>query len=85
MSSNARKRDQDWEGWLRAYDIENGRELWRGPLPESGKATPMSYQVRSGEQFVVIAVGGGDVFGTGDYVVAFRLSTSGQVNVPDDR
>jgi quinoprotein glucose dehydrogenase len=59
--------------WLRAYDIETGRELWRGPLPESGKATPMSYQLRSGEQFVVIAVGGGDVWGAGDYLVAFRL------------
>ncbi len=58
---------------LRAYDIETGRELWRGSLPESGKATPMSYQLRSGEQFVVIAVGGGDVFGTGDYLVAFQL------------
>ena len=60
--------------WLRAYDIETGRELWRGPLPESGKATPMSYQLRSGEQFVVIAVGGGDVWGAGDYLVAFRLT-----------
>ena len=59
--------------WLRAYDIETGRELWRGPLPESGKATPMSYQLASGEQFVVIAVGGGDVWGAGDYLVAFRL------------
>jgi quinoprotein glucose dehydrogenase len=59
--------------WLRAYDIETGRELWRGSLPESGKATPMSYQLRSGEQFVVIAVGGGEVFGIGDYLVAFRL------------
>ncbi len=59
--------------WLRAYDIETGRELWRGPLPESGRATPMSYQLRSGEQYVVIAVGGGDIFGTGDYLVAFHL------------
>jgi len=59
--------------WLRAYDIETGRELWRGPLPESGRATPMSYQLRSGEQFVVIAVGGGDDFGTGDYLVAFHF------------
>jgi len=64
--------------WLRAYDIETGRELWRGPLPESGRATPMSYQLRSGEQFVVIAVGGGDVFGTGDYLVAFRLRREGE-------
>jgi glucose dehydrogenase len=59
--------------WLRAYDVETGRERWRGPLPESGRATPMSYQLRSGEQFVVIAVGGGDYLGAGDYIVAFRL------------
>jgi len=59
--------------WLHAYDIETGRELWRGPLPESGKATPMSYRLASGQQFVVIAVGGGGAWGAGDYVVAFRL------------
>lgn len=59
--------------WIRAFDIETGRELWRGPLPESGRATPMSYQLSSGEQFIVIAVGGGDAFGAGDYLVAFRL------------
>ena len=59
--------------WLHAYDIETGRELWRGPLPESGKATPMTYRLASGEQFVVIAVGGGGAWGVGDYVVAFRL------------
>ena len=59
--------------WLHAFDIETGRELWRGPLPESGKATPMSYRLASGEQFVVIAVGGGGAWGIGDYVVAFRL------------
>jgi quinoprotein glucose dehydrogenase len=58
---------------LKAFDIETGRELWRGPLPESGKATPMTYRLASGEQLVAIAVGGGDVFGAGDYVVAFRL------------
>jgi quinoprotein glucose dehydrogenase len=62
--------------WLHAHDIETGRELWRGPLPESGKATPMSYRLASGEQFVVISVGGGGAFGQGDYVVAFRLRRS---------
>jgi quinoprotein glucose dehydrogenase len=60
--------------WLHAYDIETGRELWKGPLPESGKATPMSYRLASGQQFVVICVGGGGVFGAGDYVVAFTLT-----------
>jgi len=59
--------------WLHAFDIETGKELWKGPLPESGKATPMSYRLASGEQFVVIAVGGGGPFGAGDYVVAFKL------------
>ena len=58
---------------LKAYDIETGRELWRGALPESGKATPMTYRLASGEQYVAIAVGGGDVFGAGDYIVVFRL------------
>ena len=60
--------------WLHAYDIETGRELWRGPLPESGKATPMSYRLASGQQYVVIAVGGGGAWGAGDYVVAFTLT-----------
>ena len=40
---------------------------------ESGKATPMSYRLASGDQFVAIAVGGGGAWGAGDYVVAFKL------------
>lgn len=58
---------------LHAYDIDTGELLWTGQLPASGRATPMSYQLDSGEQFVVISVGGGDAFGTGDSVVAFSL------------
>ena len=58
---------------LHAYDIETGHELWRGALPASGKATPMSYRLASGEQYIVVAAGGGEVWGKGDYVVAFRL------------
>ena len=57
---------------LRAFDIETGRELWKGPLPGGARATPMTYQ-SGGRQFVVIAVGGGDDWGQGDYVVAFAL------------
>jgi quinoprotein glucose dehydrogenase len=57
---------------LHAYDIETGKELWRGALPASGKATPMSYTLAAGEQFVAIAVGGGGVWGAGDSVVTFR-------------
>jgi quinoprotein glucose dehydrogenase len=58
---------------LHAYDIENGRELWKGRLPASGKATPVSYQTASGEQFVAIAAGGGGAWGVGDHIVAFHL------------
>ncbi len=58
---------------LHAFDVESGRELWKGPLPESGKATPMSYRLASGEQFVAITAGGGGAWGAGDHVVAFRL------------
>jgi quinoprotein glucose dehydrogenase len=59
---------------LRAYDIETGRELWKGALPASARATPMTYRVReNGRQFVVVAAGGADVFGHGDAIVAFAL------------
>jgi quinoprotein glucose dehydrogenase len=59
---------------LHAFDIQTGKELWTGQLPASGKATPMTYQLASGEQFVGIAVGGGGAWGAGDYVVAFHLA-----------
>ncbi len=59
---------------LRAFDVATGKELWKGPLPGGARATPMTYQLTpTGRQFVVIAVGGGDEFGKGDYVVAFAL------------
>jgi quinoprotein glucose dehydrogenase len=58
---------------LHAYDVETGEELWHGELPASAKATPMSYLLRSGAQYVAVAVGGGDAWGTGDYVIAFRI------------
>ncbi|HEU4565800.1 MAG TPA: pyrroloquinoline quinone-dependent dehydrogenase [Gemmatimonadaceae bacterium] len=59
---------------LRAFDVENGRELWKAKLPAGGQATPMTYRSpTSGRQFVVIAAGGHGGLGTmlGDYVVAF--------------
>jgi quinoprotein glucose dehydrogenase len=61
---------------IRAFDIETGRELWKGALPAGGQATPMTYRSpTSGRQFVVIAAGGHGGLGTtlGDYVVAFAL------------
>jgi quinoprotein glucose dehydrogenase len=60
---------------IRAYDVETGRELWKGALPAGGKATPMTFRgPRDGRQYVVIAAGGdGEVFGLSDAIVAFRL------------
>ena len=57
---------------LRAFDIENGRELWRTALPAGARATPMTYEV-GGRQFVVISAGGGGRFGDGDAIIAFAL------------
>ena len=60
---------------LHAFDIETGRALWKGELPASGKATPMTFRgPRDGRQYVVIAAGGdGELFGSSDAIVAFRL------------
>jgi quinoprotein glucose dehydrogenase len=60
--------------YLRAFDSETGKELWRHELPAGGQATPMTYTV-NGKQYVVIAAGGHGKLGTkqGDYVMAFGL------------
>ncbi|PWU19643.1 MAG: pyrroloquinoline quinone-dependent dehydrogenase [Candidatus Rokuibacteriota bacterium] len=62
--------------YLRAFDIETGKELWKGRLPAAAQATPMTYRLRSdGKQYVVIAAGGHGKLGTklGDALVAFAL------------
>jgi quinoprotein glucose dehydrogenase len=58
---------------LHAFDIQTGKELWRGKLPASGRATPMTYRTANGRQLVAISVGGGDEFGEGDFVVVFGM------------
>jgi quinoprotein glucose dehydrogenase len=47
-----------FDPFLRAFDIDSGKELWKAQLPASGHATPMTYRSASGKQFVVIAAGG---------------------------
>ncbi|HEY6988017.1 MAG TPA: pyrroloquinoline quinone-dependent dehydrogenase [Bryobacteraceae bacterium] len=59
-----------------AFDVQTGKELWRGDLPTSARATPMTFQGPDGKQYVVIAAGGHQPAGNqplGDYVVAFSL------------
>jgi quinoprotein glucose dehydrogenase len=63
------------DDYLRAFDVETGAELWKGRLPAGGQATPMTYRLNGGPQYVAIAAGGHGKLGTtrGDYVVAFAL------------
>ena len=62
--------------YLRAYDMQNGKEVWKGRLPAGGQATPMTYvSEKTGKQYVVQMAGGHGSFGTriGDSVVAWTL------------
>jgi quinoprotein glucose dehydrogenase len=70
------------DNYLRAFDVETGKELWKGRLPAGGQATPMSYRLGENDrQLVVIAAGGHGRMGTdiGDSVVAFALPERGTV------
>lgn len=62
--------------YLRAIDIETGKELWKAELPASAQAAPMTFQIgENGKQYVVICAGGHGKLGTkmGDFVMAFAL------------
>jgi quinoprotein glucose dehydrogenase len=59
-----------------AFDAKTGERLWKGTLPTSARATPMTYRGRDGRQFVVIAAGGHGIPGMGplgDYLVGFAI------------
>ena len=62
------------DNYLRAFDSETGKEVWKFELPAGGQATPMTYML-DGRQFLVISAGGHGKLGTkqGDFVVAFTL------------
>jgi quinoprotein glucose dehydrogenase len=65
------------DGYLRAFDIETGAELWKRKLPAGGQATPMTYRGGASQrQYLVISAGGHGPLGTarGDYVMAFALA-----------
>ncbi|RYC12123.1 glucose/quinate/shikimate family membrane-bound PQQ-dependent dehydrogenase [Ciceribacter ferrooxidans] len=63
------------DDYLRAYDLTTGEQLWEARLPAGGQATPMSYALPDGRQYVVIVAGGHGSVGTkpGDYVIAYTL------------
>ena len=64
-----------FDPYFRAFDIETGKELWKGQLPNSGHATPMTFSHKN-KQYVVIAAGGHDKISEekpSDELVAFAL------------
>ncbi len=44
---------------FRAFDARTGRNLWYANLNENGRAVPITYQGKSGKQYVAIVAGGG--------------------------
>ncbi|MHA6193391.1 glucose/quinate/shikimate family membrane-bound PQQ-dependent dehydrogenase [Pseudomonas wadenswilerensis] len=61
--------------YLRAYDVNTGKELWKSRLPAGGQATPMTYTGKDGKQYVLVTAGGHGSLGTkmGDYIIAYKL------------
>jgi quinoprotein glucose dehydrogenase len=49
-----------FDRYLRAFDTRDGRELWKGELPTSARATPLIYTLPDGRQMVAIMAGGHD-------------------------
>lgn len=73
--------------YLRAYDVQSGRVLWRDRLPAGGQATPMSYvSDKTGRQYVVVMAGGHGSLGTkmGDSLVAYALPANGAPSTAAD-
>ncbi|MDA8445897.1 glucose/quinate/shikimate family membrane-bound PQQ-dependent dehydrogenase [Paracidovorax valerianellae] len=64
--------------YVRAYDVANGKELWKSRLPAGGQATPMTYTGADGRQYIVVAAGGHGSLGTrtGDWLIAYALPRS---------
>lgn len=66
-----------FDPFIRAFDIETGKELWKAELPASGNATPMTYRLGAGgKQYIVIAAGGHPKIreeSLSDALVAFTL------------
>src|SRR5262245_25878742 len=60
---------------FRALDSDTGKELWSVTLPAAAQATPMTYQLPNGKQYVIIAAGGHGSLPVkmGDYLIAYAL------------
>jgi quinoprotein glucose dehydrogenase len=63
------------DGYFRAFDARNGKELWSDRLPAPAHSTPTTSMGRDGKQYVVIGANGGGYFGspTSDEVIAYTV------------
>ena len=63
------------DGYFRAFDARNGKELWSTKLDVPAHAIPSTYMGSDGKQYVAITAGGGGFLRSplGDAVIAFRL------------
>lgn len=63
------------DAYIRAFDTQTGKELWKAQLPAPGHATLMTNQI-GGKQHMVIAAGGHakiEEESLGDALIAFAL------------
>jgi quinoprotein glucose dehydrogenase len=61
---------------FRAFDSKTGKELWVTKIDAGAHSAPVTYQARSGKQYVVVTATGGGFLGdksSGDAVIAFAL------------
>jgi quinoprotein glucose dehydrogenase len=58
------------DGYIYAFDIKTGKEVWRDKLPYNASANPMTYRTASGKQFIVMATG----TGADNALVAFAVN-----------
>ncbi len=62
------------DGRLRAFDSNNGKEVWQVKLAGNANTGPITWRGRSGRQYVtVVATGGANGLATSDEVVTFAL------------
>lgn len=56
-----------------AFNSETGKQLWKGVLPDSARATPMTFEGPDNRQYVVVSAGGHGLSAPGDSLVAFAI------------
>src|SRR5260221_10976324 len=64
----------DSDGYLKAYDMKNGEELWKFQTGAGANAPVSTFQV-DGQQYVAVMAGGNNILLSprGDYLWAFKL------------